>query len=255
MPLEAPALLGLGAAVLVGAATQRVTSLGFALVASPFLVLVLGPFTGVLLINVLGSIAAALVLVAVRRDVDVRHALLLAAPAVVAVLPGAWIARHSPQAVLQTVVGGCVVVALLVVLGVGRRRSAGTIAENSGTPSRRRRPGALIAGGASGLMGSLAGVGGPAVTVYAVATRWPQASFAATAQLLFCIVGAVSVAAKGLPSLPVYGWVTAGSALAAGLVIGELLQSRVSAARGRQAAIGLALVGGTATLVGGILQF
>jgi len=118
------ASLGLAAAVSVGAGTQRITGLGFALVAAPFLVLLLGPFTGVLVVNVLGVAASVLVLVQVRRDVDLRRGVLLSAPALVAVVPGAWVARHAAPAVLQVLVGGCVVVALLVVLGTGRRSDA-----------------------------------------------------------------------------------------------------------------------------------
>lgn len=244
------ALVAVGAAVLVGAGTQRVTGLGFSLVASPFLVLALGAFDGVLLVNLLGSVTAAVVLLQVRRDVDVRHALLLAAPAVVAVVPGAWIARRAEPAVLQVVVGACIVVALTAVLVADRRsRASPPPAAAPRASGGRRRAGVLAAGGASGLMNALAGVGGPAVTVYATLTRWPHRSFAATVQLYFTIVGVASLAAKGgLPSLPPVGWGTAVAALAAGIGVGTWLQPRVPPSVGRRAAVLLALVGGAATL-------
>ena len=238
------ASLGLAAAVSAGAGTQRITGLGFALVSAPFVVLLLGPFTGVLLVNVLGVAASVLVLAQVRRDVDVRRGLLLSAPALVAVLPGAWVARHTPPDVLQVLVGGCVVVALLVVLWTGRRSDARPV---TGTAP------ALLAGAASGFMNATAAVGGPALTVYAVATRWPQHAFAATAQLCFTVVGAASVAAKGLPSLPVTDWVVAAAALAVGLGVGTLLAARVSPTTARTAALALALVGSVATVVDGVL--
>lgn len=243
-------LAGLAAAVLLGAGTQRITGLGFALVASPFLVLVLGAFTGVLVVNLLGSITSALVLLQVRREVQVRRALLLALPAVLAVVPGAWIARRASPEVLQVIVGGCVVAALVTVLGV-QRRLAGSERDETRTGSGTL--GALTAGAASGLMNVTAGVGGPAITVYAVATQWQQRSFAATAQLYFTIVGTASLLAKGgLPSLPVAEWATAGVALTTGIGIGTWLQAHVSASSARSAAIGLAVLGGTLTLAKGL---
>ena len=82
-------LLGVAAAVAVGAATQRVTGLGFSLVSAPFLVLLLGPFAGVLVANVLGVAVSSLVLAQLWRDVDLRRALLLTVPALVAGFVGA----------------------------------------------------------------------------------------------------------------------------------------------------------------------
>jgi uncharacterized protein len=238
--------LGLAAAVALGAGTQRITGLGFALVAAPFLVLLLGPFAGILLINVLGVAASVLVLVQVRRDVDVRRGLLLSAPALVAVLPGAWVARNTAPALLQVLVGGCVVVALLVVLVADRRSDTGPGVAAGTAP-------AVLAGAASGFMNATAGVGGPALTIYAVATRWPQPAFAATAQLCFTVIGSASVAAKGLPSLPAADWVVAAAALAVGLVAGTALSARVAPAAARTAALTLALVGSVATVVDGLL--
>ena len=42
------------AAVLIGSSMQRITGMGFALVAAPFLVLLLGPIDGVIVVNVCG---------------------------------------------------------------------------------------------------------------------------------------------------------------------------------------------------------
>ncbi|WP_448641616.1 TSUP family transporter [Geodermatophilus sp. URMC 63] len=240
--------LGLAAAVALGAGTQRITGLGFALVSAPFLVLLLGPFAGVLVVNVLGVAAAVLVLAQVRRDVDVRRGLLLSAPALLAVLPGAWVARHTAPAVLQVLVGGSVVVALLALLVIGRRSGA----RGGSAPGTGPGP-VVLAGAASGFMNATAGVGGPALTVYAVATGWPQRAFAATAQLCFTVIGAATVAAKGLPSLPVVDWAVAAAALAAGLVAGTALSTRVRPSAARAAALALALVGSLATVVDGLL--
>ena len=131
--------LGLAAAVAVGAGTQRITGLGFALVAAPFLVLLLGPFAGVLVVNVLGVAASVLVLVQVRRDVELRRGLLLSAPALVAVVPGAWVARHTAPGVLQVLVGGCVVRLTPAWEASARRPGRGWPPNWRGIPASRRR--------------------------------------------------------------------------------------------------------------------
>jgi len=252
--IGALALVGLAVAVLLGSATQRMTGLGFSLVASPFVVLILGAFTGVLVINVLGITTSALVLAQVWRDVDVRRALLLAVPAVIAVVPGAWVAQRAPAATLQIVVGACVVVALFAVDTVDRYSRRHAPDPSAGTV-RSRWPAAWAAGTASGFMTAAAGLGGPAVTMYAVATRWQHRSFAATAQLYFFLVGGASLLMKGLPSMPVHAWVTAAGALAAGLVVGRLLHRRISPPTAGKAAVLLALLGGVATLGKGIADY
>ena len=53
--VQLAAVISLAAAVFVGASTQRISGMGFALVASPFLVIVLGPHAGITLVNLLGA--------------------------------------------------------------------------------------------------------------------------------------------------------------------------------------------------------
>lgn len=249
MGLGLLSLVGLAAAIVLGAATQRVTGLGFSLVASPFVVLVLGPYTGVLLINSVGVVMCGLLALQLRREVDLRHALLLAVPGILAVLPGAWLARHAPSAVLQVAVGTCVVIALLAMIAMDRRAGP----ETSDTFPRSRAK-AVSAGAASGFMNAVAGVGGPAVTVYAVATRWQQRSFAATAQLFFMTVSMASLTAKGLPSMPVEGWVVTAVALGVGLLVGHGVHAWISVAIARRAVVAVALLGGAITLVKGVVD-
>lgn len=235
------ALAGLAVAVLAGAGTQRVTGLGFALVSSPFLVLLLGPFEGVLLSNVLGAAASLVVWAQTWRATQVRRLVLLALPAVVAVAPGAWVARELPAAVLSVLVGSLVLVALALVLAIRPRGGDGGW------------PGGVLAGAASGFMNVTAGVGGPAVTVYAMAIRWPHAPFVATVQLHLVLVNAASLTLKGWPRLPAAVWLVAAVALLAGVVAGHLLARRVPPQRARTAVVALAVVGAAAAVVDGVL--
>ncbi len=150
----------LAGAILLGALTQRLTGMGFALVAAPLLVVVVGPLTGVQLLQVIGIVASSLVLAQVWRDVEVRTAVMLLLPALVGIIPGAWLVRTLPAPTLAIVVGALVIVALGAVLASERARVF------TGTP------GQVSAGLLSGFMSAAAGVGGPAIVLYAVSTGW-----------------------------------------------------------------------------------
>jgi uncharacterized membrane protein YfcA len=232
-------LLGLG--VFAGASTQRVTGLGFALVSSPLLVLVAGPFDGVLLSNVLALTVSLVVLGLTWREVEVRRVLILALPAVAVVPVGAWVARRLPAPMLLVLIGTLVVTALFAVLASERARVL------------RGRGGAFAAGGLSGFMNGTAGVGGPAMVLYAVSTGWEHRAFVASLQLYLVILNLASIAAKGLPRLPAAEFVASFSALALGILAGQILSRRISAARARRAVVALALAGGVATVVKGVL--
>lgn len=234
------ALLAL--AVFVGAATQRLTGLGFALVAAPMLVLVAGPYQGVLLSNALSLVTNVVLAVVLRRDIDVRRAVLLALPALALVPVGAWVATRMSPAVLSVTIGGLVVAALLAVVGApGLRVRAG-------------RGAAISAGAASGFMNVTAGVGGPALSLYAIATRWHGAGFVASAQLYFALLNTGSLIAKGgLPQLGAAALIACAGALVIGALSGHLLAPHVAPARVRQAIIVLAFAGAAATVVRGVV--
>jgi uncharacterized protein len=235
-------LLPLG--VIAGALTQRVTGIGFALVCAPLLVLVAGPFEGVVLSNLLGLVVSALVFVAQWRDTEWRKGLLLAVPALLAIPPGAWVARTVPPAQLMVIIGMTVIVALAAVVLSDRARVL------------RGTSGAVVAGGASGFMNVTAGVGGPAIVLYAVSTSWEHRKFVATFQFFSIFTNLASLTAKGgLPRISPAALALSLGALAVGLLGGELLSRRVDHALARHLAIGLALVGAAFTVVKGALAW
>ncbi|MET8545798.1 sulfite exporter TauE/SafE family protein, partial [Kitasatospora sp. NPDC004799] len=112
--------------------------------------------------------------------------------------------------------------------------------------------GALVAGAASGFMNAAAGVGGPAVSLYAVNTGWTAWEFLPNAQFYGVAVNAFSLAGKGVPALPGTAWWLVAAALAGGAAVGRLLADRVPEGRARLLVLGLALAGGMATLVKGV---
>lgn len=237
-------LAGMSGSVLLGTSLQRTTGVGFALVASPFLVAVLGPFNGVLVVNLFGTIAALIVFLRVFRQVEYARVAWLLIPALIGVVPGAWVAMAAPADLLSIVIGAVIVLALI----------GSFFAQRSSVFAGR--PAAGVAGMVSGFMNVTAGVGGPAVSAYAIASRWPQSPFAASVQLYFCVLGIASLAAKwSLPRLDAVEWIACIVAVALGVVIGEWTSRRVSPAASRRAVIVLAFAGAFLILMKGVVEW
>ncbi|MDD9206777.1 sulfite exporter TauE/SafE family protein [Georgenia sp. 10Sc9-8] len=236
------------AAVLVGATLQRISGMGMALMVAPTLVLLLGPVTGVLLTNATAVVSAALVLVAVRRDVDWRRYALMMPAAVLGAVPGALVVRAAPAAWLEIVVGGLILLGLL-----------GTAALHS-VPQVRGAAPTLAAGVAGGFLSTTAGVAGPALVIYATVTRWEQRAFRATLQPTFMTMAAISLLAKGAlgatgpAGLPPW-WLAAGIAamLVLGITVGGRLSRRIDSLVARRTAVAIAVLGAVATLVRGLV--
>lgn len=109
-------------------------------------------------------------------------------------------------------------------------------------------------------MNTSAGVGGPAVSIYSIATRWPHHSFAATMQPYFFTIGSLSLVAKAattpdqFPDIPWQMWVAIALACLVGLAIGELFAKRVSPRISQIVLIVLAYLGAAATIIRGVLD-
>jgi uncharacterized protein len=229
--------------VLVGAGIQRVSGLGFSLIAAPLLVLVLGPYDGISLNNTLAVGVAAATLALSWRQVDTRRALTLVPAGLVGVLPGVLVARTVPDAPLRVLIGGLVLLGLAVTVLTPRAALPPTTAVN------------LATGLASGFMTASAGIGGPALVLYAALTGWPQPAFAATAQLSFAGQSALALGLKGVPALGPYQWVLFALAAVGGLLGGGVLARRVPPATAERLAIVLALLGAAATFTQGLLHW
>jgi uncharacterized membrane protein YfcA len=234
------ALLGMLLSVFLAAATQRITGIGFALVSAPLLVLVSGPITGVLLANLLSLITSLIVLTQTWRQVDLKRVVLLTIPALCCLPVGLFVARHLPPAALMVGIGGLVLAALAAVRLL--RRTA--VFSGPG--------GAIAAGALSGFMNVTAGVGGPAVTLYAIGSRWPHYSFVGSAQLYFAILNIGSITAKGLPHIGAVALAGAVGALGLGVLLGHFAARRIAPGRARAAVLVLAVAGAMGTVIKGL---
>lgn len=227
---------------------QRVTGMGFALAVSPPLVLLLGPFDGVLVVNLCSVVSAAMVLSRVWRRVEWRRfGQLVVSALVLGVIPGAWLVTILDTWVLE--IG--IAVLLLVALAVSQLITRTDFVAYGPLST-------TVAGAASGFMNVTAGFGGAAVSAYAVISRWPQQSFAATIQPYFLTLGAASLTAKLLfaegivVSLELWQWLVIIVALVIGVALGEVVVSHISYETARRAVIAIAYVGGVVTLAHGL---
>ena len=221
-------------AVVVGAVAQSVTGVGFVLVCGPFLVAALGPEEGVRTALVLSAVVNVAVLA--REHAHVRWSAVpwLLAPAAVATPLLAGTLRAAPDRLLEALAGLAAVVGAAV-LAVGLRWRAA-----------QGRAGAVGAGVVSAAMNVVAGIGGPAVVLWADNAGWSRERTRSTLQVYFLALNAVGLASLGTPQGDL---VVPLSALALGLAAGALLALRVPPAWGRRTTLVLAACGGSVVLV------
>ncbi|MEU8353062.1 MULTISPECIES: sulfite exporter TauE/SafE family protein [Streptomyces] len=235
------AALLLGGVVLVGSSVQRMSGIGFGLVSVPALVLLLGPGEGVTLANCAAGVISAVGLASHWRQVRLRAMVPLVCASACTVPLGALIAGLLPEPVLLTGMGALVSVAVLLVMRGAR------------VASLRGTGGAVAAGAASGFMNSSAGVGGPALSLYAVNAEWTARQFTSNALFYGLVVNVFSVAAKGVPQLTAPSWLLTAAGIAGGAVAGRALAARISERRARLVVLLLALGGGVTTMAKGLV--
>ncbi|MEH0576959.1 sulfite exporter TauE/SafE family protein [Streptomyces sp. B21-108] len=223
--------------VLLGSGVQWLTGMGFALVAVPALVLLLGPAQGVVLANCAAGAISVVGLAGGWRRVRPAAMVPLCVAAACTVPAGSWLTRRLPEPVLLLVMGALVTVAVVLVMRGAR------------IPALRGARGAVLAGAAGGFMNSAAGVGGPPVSLYAVNAGWTVREFVPNAQFYGVVVNAFSVAANGVPKLAAPQWAAVAVAMTVGASIGRALAGRLPERRARLLVLGLALAGGV-TAVG-----
>ena len=227
-------------AVVTGATLQRSTGLGFTLVSGPFLVLVLSPYEGVALANLLSLVTCCIVLAATYRRVELRSAGWLIAGVAISIVPGAMLVRALPAP------------ALLVVVGALATLAAGVVAVGRPITALSRPSGPVVAGFASGFSNVTAGVGGPALAVYGASTNWSRQTFVPTVQLVLIVTNGLSLVAKHDARLPMSVVASCLAAVLVGAVAGRYTAALISERWGRATVLTLAIVGGLASVAKGI---
>ncbi|GGN06695.1 sulfite exporter TauE/SafE family protein [Streptomyces fuscichromogenes] len=233
-------LIPLTGIVLLGASVQWLTGMGFALVAVPALILLLGPAQGVALANCAAGAISVVGLAGGLRRVRLAAMVPLCAAAACTVPAGTWLTHRLPPPYLLLTMGALVTVAVLLVMRGARLAALGG------------RGGALTAGAVGGFMNSAAGVGGPPVSLYALNAGWTVREFVPNAQFYGVVVNAFSVTANGIPALSAAEWTAVGTAMVAGGVIGTAVGDRLPEHHARRLVLLLALTGGATAVAKGV---
>ena len=224
-------------AVALGAVAQSVSGIGFSLVSGPLLVAALGPADGVRLSVVLSLVVNVVVLSRTWRQASLRAAALLLVPAALATPLLVRLLRSAPERASEALAGAATLLgAVLLAAGVRWRAAGG-------------RAGAVGAGVVSAAMNVVAGVGGPAVALYATNAGWPAAAMRSTGQAYFLALNAVALAALGPPQVARTLVAACLLALAAGLLAGGVLAGRVPEQGARRVTLALAGLGGLVVLL------
>lgn len=230
------------AVALLAALVQRITGLGFALVATAPLVLVFGPDDGVRLVVLLGIVASGMMAVTMLRDVGLTRTIWLTWPALVISPLAALVIAVAPSAVLLVVVGSAAVFSLvsnripgLATLFVGRR-------------------GAVVAGASAGFLHVTSGLSGPPLVAYAGNERWDLKRFVATMQVVFVLYHVITLAWRGFPEATAPAELSILAAVVVAGIIGGGLLARVVPVRwARWAMFAVAWAGAIVVLGRGVL--
>ena len=241
--------LGVFLTVVVGACLQRVSGMGLGLVGGPLLMLMMGPVEGIMVINVLAVINAALITYNVRAHVDWGKFATIASVMVFGSIPGALLIRAVDAGPLLVIAGGSLLVALaMVTFGkkyVPRMDGLGPM---------------LSAGVLGGFTNTLAGIAGPVITVYAEAARWDHRMYAATLQPIFMVGGFISVITKlllGAGKFAETTWVVWPAGIAGmfvGITLGIVLSNRISRSKAHTLSLVVASAGAAVAMLRGIAE-
>jgi uncharacterized membrane protein YfcA len=207
------------AVVLVAGTAQTVTGFGFALVAVPFLIIVLEPEQVVVLTSLLALANSGLVAARVLDRVPWRTVARMLAGSLAGMPFGLMVLIFAPDEALR--------------IGVGVASIVMAIALGSGLSFEGRGyRGELIAGATSGVLNTSTSMNGPPVVLYLAGRRLPPDEFRGGLSAYFFISGLISIGAFAASG--VFTWMAAAlagfalPAVFAASAIGHALAGRVS---------------------------
>jgi uncharacterized membrane protein YfcA len=235
-------------ALAIGAIAQRTVGMGFGLVVTPVMVLAVGPLEAVLVVNVFGIVACAMIIGRVWRDIDWRGLAWLVLPAIACTIPGILLARAADGDVLKIAVGVLALVGVAVSAGFTRTE------RSFDGPGLRVPTGALV-----GLLNSSVGLGAPVIGMFSILSRWEHRVFAATMQPFWILLSLSTVIARELlapgggPAWQWWMWLVAVAPVLLGVVAGDRIAARIDQRLARRAVIAFSLLSGVAVLVTGVI--
>jgi len=225
----------------VAAAVQRITGIGFVLVFLAPAVLLFGAYEGPTLTIMMAFVAATAALPLVWREIEWKHALWIIVPGLLLAPIGSLVVHHLSGGWLMVLTACLAFFALTATYIPALSRNL------------RGNRGAVIAGGAAGIMHVAAGLSGPPIAAHAVGDAWEQRRFAASMQLIFGVFSAASIALRGWPEASARTVGTLIAATALGIVAGSSLNKYVPPKVARAAMLSLAWAGALVMFIRGVV--
>lgn len=242
-------LLLLGAVLVVGMVVQRITGMGSNLVIAPYFVLLMGPLRGVVVVNAIGAITAALCFLQLRAHVQWRVLARLLAGAAMGAPLGLGLIAILPRQHLSLAIGTILLAGVMVGRWLTTARDS-TLAQSA--------PLTVGFGLAAGLLNTVSGTGGLVIGIFAIVTAWEHLHFSATFQPFFVVIGTASAALSWLwggsdqDSLPLPFWAGAVAALGLGALVGTSAARHVPPVWARRGTVLVSTVGAVTLIATGI---
>jgi uncharacterized membrane protein YfcA len=239
-------LIATSGIVLVGGVIVGLAGFGFALFAVPPLLFFQEPSTVVVLVNFLGFASGIVVLYGEAHHVRLATLRALLPSAVVGLVAGTAVLHYVEGSTIKLLASAVVVVfACIAAAGI--------------TIPGANRPGAtVVAGLASGTLGTSAGLPGPPIAMLFTARDLPPAVFRVTITTYFMIVDLIAVALLGISGQLTRSDLTLAFAMLPAALIGRWAGRRladfVTATAFRQIVIALLLLTGASGAIGAVLS-
>jgi uncharacterized membrane protein YfcA len=231
------------AVILVATIIQWLTGTGFALVATPLLVLLYDATQGVILTILLEFIVSVAMLVRPQAKVDWNRTLKLLGAAVLFSPIGFLLVFLLPDSWLMLVVSAAA--ALSLYSGLRHRTPAST---HAGAPSL------IFAGASSGILHVTSGLSGPPLIGYALKSKWEQTQFIVSIQVIFIGLHILTIGVRGLPAVSVQTLLTLTLAALCGIIVSLITRKLFSTTFIKYAMITIAWTGTIAVFVRAVIQ-
>lgn len=226
--------------VFIAAITQKITGMGFALVATPVLALIYGPTTGVLIVIVNGMLISGLMIITGIRLIKWRQILWIIAGGLITAPLAALVASWLTANQLLILVGGAALVSLIAPF------------LRTKTQFLHGRAAAVMTGGAAGFLHVTSGLSGPPLIAYGTKSKWEHLSFVASIQVFFVTFSLLTLSMRGLPRLSLQDSLLISVTVVLGLGVGIFLNRFVSVRVARIATFVIAWIGAISVLLRGI---
>ena len=211
----------------LGACVQTIAGFGSALVVMPMLTQFVGVQTAASVVALVGATVTVSVLYQNRQGLQWREAGKLLVGSVIGVPLGALALKVLPPAPVMALLGIVLLVYGIYALVTARSNSTPDVA-----PAPSARLTAALVGFSSGLLGGAYATDGPPLIIYGSVKRWPKQSFRSILQACFLVNGFLIIAcygAGGLLTRDVLAYCAYGiPGMAAGLIIGTLLDRHIN---------------------------